>query len=72
MASKSDIRKTPQKHKVTNWFSYNKALKRRGSLEIWISKDTENIWYAKDRVNDGHGYSKKTHTQTAALGWRMS
>ncbi len=64
MASKADIVKTPQKHKVTNWSEYNKSLKQRGSLEIWISDDIEETWYEQDRINDGTGNPRK-YTDTA-------
>ena len=30
--------------KTTNWATYNTALKARGSLTIWLDKDTQ--WYA--------------------------
>ena len=59
MARKSDITKTPQTHKITNWSHYNNSLKQRGSLEIWISEDIEDIWYEQDRVNHGTGNPRK-------------
>ena len=33
---------SPRKYKTTNWSSYNEALKRRGSLSIWL--DPEMAW----------------------------
>lgn len=33
---------TPTRYKTTNWSSYNSALKRRGSLTIWL--DPSLIW----------------------------
>ena len=41
MTSKANIIRAPKKHKVTNWSEYNKALKQRVNLEIWISNDIE-------------------------------
>lgn len=32
----------PTKYKTTNWSTYNDALKRRGSLEVWF--DPEMVW----------------------------
>lgn len=32
----------PTKYKTTNWSTYNDALKRRGSLELWF--DPEMVW----------------------------
>lgn len=32
------------KHKVTNWSSYNSGLKQRGSINIWISKEVLKEW----------------------------
>ena len=36
---------TKKKYKVINWREYNRALKDRGSLTVWISKDIEDTWY---------------------------
>ena len=32
-------------YKVVNWRNYNKALKSRGSLTIWIEEDLAESWY---------------------------
>ncbi len=64
MTSKANIIRTSQKHKVTNWSEYNKFLKQRGSLEIWISNDIEETWYEEARINDGTGNPRK-YTDTA-------
>lgn len=37
-------RATPSTYKTRNWFAYNEALKRRGSLTIWF--DPEVSWDA--------------------------
>ena len=34
----------PTRYRTTNWKSYNEALKRRGSLLIWLDKDM--VWLA--------------------------
>ena len=34
----------PARYRTTNWKSYNEALKRRGSLLIWLDKDM--VWRA--------------------------
>ena len=34
----------PARYRTTNWKSYNEALKRRGSLLIWLDKDM--VWLA--------------------------
>jgi hypothetical protein len=51
------------KYKVTNWSLYNKALKNRGNLEIWLSDINKWWWYEQNRVYDGNGapntYSKQ-------------
>ena len=64
MTRKANIVRTPQKHKVTNWSEYNRSLKQRGGLEIWISNDIEGTWYEEDRINDGTGNPRK-YTDTA-------
>lgn len=71
MAVKAEIIKTTQKHQVTNWSQYNQSLKQRGSLEIWISKDTEDIWYEQDRVNDGNGNPKEYTDKSIILSYEL-
>ena len=44
-----------QKYKLTNWSEYNKALRRRGDITVWLSDDTISQWYKTDRVYDGTG-----------------
>jgi len=44
-----------QKFKVTNWSEYNKALRRRGDISVWLSDDAVSQWYKGDRVYDGTG-----------------
>jgi hypothetical protein len=44
-----------QKFKVTNWSEYNKALRRRGDISVWLSDDAISQWYKPDRVYDGTG-----------------
>ena len=42
-----------QKHRVTNWASYNESLRRRGDLTIWISEKTLSLWSAPRRTTRG-------------------
>jgi hypothetical protein len=42
-----------QKYRVTNWATYNEALRRRGDLTIWISEDAISSWAAPRRVTRG-------------------
>ena len=37
-------RPSPPRFRTTNWRSYNAALRRRGSLEIWF--DPQTAWFA--------------------------
>ena len=37
-------RPEPARYRTTNWKSYNRALKQRGSLLIWLDKD--GVWHA--------------------------
>lgn len=48
-----------QQYKVTNWSDYNKSLKRRGDIELWLTKDVLLNWYEKERIYDGTGSSKQ-------------
>ena len=48
-----------QKYHVTNWSAYNNALRRRGSIDLWMTEDAINQWYEKDIVNIGTGAPTK-------------
>jgi len=41
------IKQIKKNRKIVNWSKYNKSLVMRGSLEIWIDKDTLDIWHTK-------------------------
>ena len=47
-----------QKYKLTNWPEYNESLKRRGSIDVWLSEEAMSMWYEADRVYDGTGAPK--------------
>lgn len=42
-AKKPNARK--EKYRLTNWPEYNKALKDRGSITLWLDEDTLAQWY---------------------------
>ncbi|RLR17735.1 IS5/IS1182 family transposase, partial [Sodalis-like symbiont of Bactericera trigonica] len=39
------------KFKITNWSTYNKALKQRRSLTIWLDESAIAAWTEKQRLN---------------------
>ena len=41
----------PARYRTTNWKSYNAALKKRGSLLIWLDK--EMVWLAPHEGSPG-------------------
>jgi len=53
-------RPTPPTYKTKNWTAYNEALKRRGSLTIWL--DPEMSW---DAVPSGKRGRQQTYSDTA-------
>lgn len=55
-----------QKYKVSNWSDYNKSLKKRGDIEVWLSQELINSWYYKERFYDGAG-SSKHYTDNAII-----
>lgn len=56
MALKKVLSKCFQhKYKVTNWREYNEALKKRGSLTVWLSDDFEESWLATKDVQSRRG-----------------
>lgn len=50
MKKKSSLR---QRYRIANWKEYNRDLKKRGSLEVWISNDIQKRWYAKPTGKKG-------------------
>ena len=48
-----------QKHNVSNWLDYTHALKKRGSIEIWMIQEAIDNWYVSERVQDGTGTPMK-------------
>jgi hypothetical protein len=48
------------KYRTTNWSDYNAALKKRGSLLIWIDKDM--VWYQKPTGKRGRS---NTYSESA-------
>ena len=52
--------KNKKKYRVKNWKEYNEALKRRGSVDLWISESVLNSWYAQKHTG------KKGHPQLYA------
>lgn len=64
--SQKGIEIKKQKYKVSNWSDYNKALKNRGDIEIWLSQNLINHWYYDERIYDGTG-SSQHYTDEAIL-----
>ncbi len=48
-----------QKYKINNWSEYNKALRQRGNIEVWLSDGAIENWYEQERRNKGNGAPKK-------------
>ena len=71
MAAKNEMIRKKQKYKVNNWPDYNLSLKKRGSLEIWISDNIEKLWYEKDTINDGTGKPKKYTEKSIELCYSL-
>ena len=47
-----------QRYKLSNWSEYNRALKQRGDIEVWLNQEVIKNWYEQDRVYDGAGAPK--------------
>ena len=52
----NDNSKPKAKYKLKNWSSYNKALRDRYSITVWLSDDALSVWYAPE-------CSKRVHPQ---------
>ena len=55
-------------YKITNWSSYNKALKQRGSLEVWIEEGVKETWYYQGKPQRGHSMNILIHV----MNWGVS
>ena len=42
-----------QRHKVTNWSAYDRALRQRGSLTVWFTEAAIAAWKAEPRGTRG-------------------
>lgn len=49
-----------------DWAAYNKALKQRGDITVWLSVDAIEAWYETERVYDGTG-APQLYTNMAIL-----
>ncbi len=54
------------RYKTTNWPEYDKALKARGSLNLWISEDVIDAWTPKEEAKRKRGGQLK-YSDTAIL-----
>jgi hypothetical protein len=52
-------------YRVRNWKQYNDALVRRGSLTLWVERDTLEAWQYQDRPSRGLNSSTATRPSSA-------
>ncbi len=41
------------RYKVNNWSEYNRSLKKRGSITLWLSDDVQEQWYYTSKQGKG-------------------
>jgi IS5 family transposase len=58
-------KRTKQTYRLRNWSQYNKALRERGSLSVWISEDVLSAWH--NRACTGKRGKPADYTDTAIL-----
>lgn len=57
--SRNNPKRTPHKtkkkarYKIKNWAAYNKALKQRGNITVWVSADVVSGWYYRGPQRQG-------------------
>jgi hypothetical protein len=56
-------RPAPARYRTTNWSSYNEALRRRGSLLVWLDREME--WLAPKRGRPGRPGRPETFSDAA-------
>jgi hypothetical protein len=54
---RSQAKYVKKPYKINNWSEYEKSLKQRGSLTVWISEDAINSW--KSRISGKPGGQEK-------------
>src|SRR6476619_2127669 len=42
-----------QRHRVTNWATYDASLRARGSLSVWFTAEAMEAWKAEQRTGRG-------------------
>ncbi len=47
--------KSPGSKNQRDWGAYNKTLKKRGDITVWLSPSVAEAWYLHDRTYEGHG-----------------
>ena len=45
--------KPKEQYRLTNWSAYNKGLKQRGSLTLWLWEDIAQQWYYQGEPQKG-------------------
>lgn len=59
-------KKVKTKYRVTNWHEYDKALVSRGSIEVWMDKETVASWKAEP-ISGPKGGRPRTYSDAAIL-----
>jgi len=52
--------KGKSRYKIKNWSEYNRSLKNRGSITLWMSDDVRKRWYYKGKKQRGAQYKYST------------
>src|SRR3990167_6574275 len=53
-------------YKITNWHEYDKALVSRGSVEVWMDKETLGSWKA-EKASGTKGGRPRVYSHAAIL-----
>ena len=51
------LKPTPKKYRTTNWREYNRSLKQRGAMLLWIDKEMDWLAPASGKRGRGGKYS---------------
>ncbi|KAF0743659.1 IS5/IS1182 family transposase [Aphis craccivora] len=67
-----------QKFKITNWPAYNKALRQRGSLTVWLDESAIAGWTDSSSPEgplsrrEAERNTGRTSTMNVTMRWRIS
>ncbi len=73
LLKRTGLKKKKARYGVQNWSEYNRSLKARGSLTLWLSPDIAKVWYVQKPFiqKRGHLFEYSDEAITTILTLRL-